>query len=310
MELIILKNKKIDKQKYDTSIRESLNGTVYAASWYLDTIFPDWQLITTPDYSFVMPLTLKRKYGIACVLQPILCQQLGIFSKEKITQEVIDLFLSKISAPYCHIHLNAGNQTQLNQSDLRANYVLNLNEDYEIIKNNYRKDTKDRLKKIEKNNLLIDKELDTQTVLKLVKKSSPVYGMNNLKIYESLKKIVTKAEEKGLLLSRGVKDKVSDDLIAVTFFIRWENTIYYICSYSSEEGKKRDAIRFLFDDLIKEFSGKNKILDFEGSVIQSIALFYISFGAKAVPYPVYHRNCFFRFIKMGRKYPAKPLILT
>jgi hypothetical protein len=45
------------------------------------------------------------------------------------------------------------------------------------------------------------------------------------------------------------------------------------------------ANHFLLDRMIKEFSGQQLVLDFEGSQIAGIAEFYRQFGSTPEPYP-------------------------
>jgi uncharacterized Fe-S cluster-containing protein len=47
----------------------------------------------------------------------------------------------------------------------------------------------------------------------------------------------------------------------------------------TDEGKKYGATHILIDEVLKEFSNKNIIFDFEGSDIKSVAYFYSKFGS-------------------------------
>ena len=57
-----LKHDKIDKVKWDNCISRSVNGHIYARSWYLNIVSPDWDALIEGDYEAVMPLTWKRKF--------------------------------------------------------------------------------------------------------------------------------------------------------------------------------------------------------------------------------------------------------
>ena len=56
------------------------------------------------------------------------------------------------------------------------------------------------------------------------------------------------------------------------------------------DGRKPGANHFMLYEFIKEFSGQNLILDFEGSEIPSINFFYKKFGAIEQPYPFVRIN--------------------
>ena len=104
-------NDKIDKQKWDSAIDNSTSPYFYAKSWYLDKVSPRWNALIEDDYRKLMPLPVKQKWGFKYICQPILTQQLGIFSADQITQKDISHFLKSIplSIPYTRIFLNSSN---------------------------------------------------------------------------------------------------------------------------------------------------------------------------------------------------------
>src|SRR3972149_10763281 len=95
-----LKHNEIDKQKWDNCIDTCVNNIIYAYSWYLDIVCPDWNALVKNDYEYIMPLTAGKKYGIEYLYPPYFAQQLGVFSKEKISQEFVEEFLNSIPSDY------------------------------------------------------------------------------------------------------------------------------------------------------------------------------------------------------------------
>ena len=282
MKIYRFKPTEIDRKKYDQCIEEAPNGVIYALSWYLDIVAPDWELLATQDYSFVMPLPKKQKFGIPYTLQPLMCQQLGVFSRATISEEVYRCFMKKIHTAYCILQLNAGNL--FNQKELRPNYVLDIQADYETIQKQYHNNTRTDLKKTAKADLIIDNQTDYRTIIELVEQQSAHYTG---KVLEAAQKIVEKAQERNSLIVRCVRDKASSELLAGALFFRWKNRLYYLLPISTSQGKKMSAMRFLVDRFIAEFSGENYRIDFEGSAIPSVAQFYRNFGANPEWYPVF-----------------------
>jgi len=285
MKIYRFKQAEIDKEDYDQCIWEAPNGVIYAMSWYLDIATPDWELLATSDYSFVMPLPKKQKFGIPYVLQPLLCQQLGIFSRDTVSEEVYRRFMKKIPAAYCVLQLNAGNL--FNQKELRPNYVLDIGADYETIQKQYHNNTRVDLKKADKTHLIIDTQTDYRAIIELVEQQSLHYTG---KILDVAQKTVEKAAERNSLIVRCVRDKATSELLAGVLFFQWKNRLYYLLPVSSPQGKKRSAMRFLVDRFIAEFAGENYCIDFEGSAIPSVAQFYQNFGAKPEWYPVFRKK--------------------
>jgi hypothetical protein len=284
MQLNRIPHRQIDKKKYDACITQARNGTLYASSWYLDIAAPEWQLLATPDYSFVMPLPLKRKYGLPYILPPLFCQQLGLFSPEKITQNLLNDFLKKIPTVYCLLQLNAGNLFERKDFQLRLNYLLDISPNYKEIKNRYHGNTSRNLKKTAKNRLEIDQTPSLENLLEILAKHSNHYTGQ---AFETVEKLVKEADIRNQLRIRCVRKEETGEILAGVFFFGWKNRFYYLLPVSSPEGKKLHAMRFLIDRFIAELAGNNYIIDFEGSTNPSVAQFYQNFGAVAEIYPVY-----------------------
>src|ERR1700692_3437990 len=75
-----LKHNAIDKRRWDEAIDRAFNGMIYAKSWYLDIVSPQWDALVSDDYRAVMPLTWRRKFGVYYLYQPFFTQQLGVFT--------------------------------------------------------------------------------------------------------------------------------------------------------------------------------------------------------------------------------------
>ena len=74
----------INTTLWDASINASTNGLIYATSAYLDAMCnQQWCALVNDDYSTIMPLPNRRKYGINYIYQPAMTQQCGIFSTQK-----------------------------------------------------------------------------------------------------------------------------------------------------------------------------------------------------------------------------------
>ena len=93
-----LRHTEIDRTRWDLCIENASFETLYPYSWYLDLVSNDWEGLVKGDYEMVMPLTRTKKFGFNFLLQPILAQQLGIFSKNQPdSSEIID-FIEAVEA--------------------------------------------------------------------------------------------------------------------------------------------------------------------------------------------------------------------
>lgn len=77
----LINRKLLDTAAWDTFVARSPQGSLYANSWYMDALIPGWQALVVckgDAWQAVMPLGIRRKYGISYALQPSFCQYLGV----------------------------------------------------------------------------------------------------------------------------------------------------------------------------------------------------------------------------------------
>ena len=142
MKISYLPQDKIDKAKWDHCIDTASNGLIYAYSFYLDTMSKNWDALILDDYSFVMPLTWNKKFGVYYLYQPFFAASLGIFG-DNISPEIIKAFLDNIPEKfkYWDFYLNKENVFPVAGYEIyeRRNYILNLKKNHENLQASYSK---------------------------------------------------------------------------------------------------------------------------------------------------------------------------
>ena len=278
MQIQHLRHSEIDFERWDVIIAQSKNQLGYAYSWYLDIVSPGWEALVSNNYEFVMPLPVKRKFGIPYIVQPILTQQLGVFSALETTHEIIQFFIKKIPYYSYEINLNEGN---FNKNIIPLpNYVLNLNESYESIAKRYSKNTIRNIVKTQKEGLVLRNNLNIIDFIDFYNSVDKKFISINSGV---LKKLLERAIEKKAINLMAVENK-NNEIIAALCLFQTGNRLVYLLPISNHEGKKSSAMFMLVDYLIKSRAQSNLNLDFEGSLIDGIARFYKGFGAKNHPY--------------------------
>jgi hypothetical protein len=283
-----LTNEHIDRRKWDECIARSFNGIVYAYSWYLDIVSPQWDALIKDDYKSIMPLTWRKKYRIKYLYQPFFTQQLGVFSIEKSNADLVNKFLEAIPKQFKFVEINLNTFNHFNASNFSTKsnltHELDLIESYENIAKNYSDNLKRNLKKAQNNKL--------QTVF--VNQSAPVINLfrenrgaslSNLKErdYKTLTTLMIQAIQRGKAQILNVVNE-HNKLCAGAFFIESNNKVIFLFSGLSKDGKNWNAMSFLIDSFIRQNAGKNITLDFEGSNDENLARFYKSFGSKQCIY--------------------------
>jgi len=277
-----LQHYEIDRIAWDNCIENSQQGLIYGLSWYLDLVSPGWCALAENDYEAVMPLPVKKKFGINYIIQPVYAQQLGIFSATQVSAEKVSEFISAIPDKYkfLAVNLNFANHFVSGDFKLRsnANYELSLEPDYDYLYRTFSSNTQRNIQKAVGLNINFEGTADELIELKT---ENTAKGRRRLPA-EYIKKFVSVFLEngKGFICKASVDDKPC----AAVFFIYHNKRIYYLIPVSNPTGKEKKAMFAIIDLLIQKFAGSNLVLDFEGSNIPGLARFFEGFAAENVNY--------------------------
>jgi len=277
-----LKHTEIDFDKYDACVKKANNYRVYALSWYLNTVTnKDWEILILDDYKAVMPLPysrIKRKFLKRLIVQPMFCQQLGVFSMVELNVAIFNQFLKvfKVLKSYTY-NFNSDNTDYLTSDFIpRNNFELNLETSYEQIQKKYSKNLKRNLKKSLKNVLSVTNNV-TMDAFILMKDFNKKHSIKS-KQYKVMRDLVAKLISENFGTFYAVKKET--DIIAIAFFVETNDRLIHLFSTNTTLGKQVGAIPFLFDSIIKKNANQNCVFDFEGSMIEGVAQFFKSFGAE------------------------------
>ncbi len=283
-----LKQHEIDKIKWDACINSAGNGLVYAYSFYLDHMADNWDALVMNDYEMVMPLPWRRKYGFHYLYQPFLVAQLGLFGN-RITPSILQLFLAAIPSRFrlWEFPLNHSNLYPVDGFALyeRANYILPLQRSYEDIYQNYRENLRRNLRKSEQ----YGSHSGTVSIDDVMSLSKEFNGEGHTRELERFNILYQELAQKKMASCYGIFSK-NDELLASAAFLFSHKRAYYLLVGNHPNGRTLGASHALIDHFIKEHSGKELVLDFEGSDIRNLAFFYSSFGAQEEKYAAIKRN--------------------
>lgn len=301
-----LTNRQIDKIKWDKCIDKADNGLVYAYSFYLDHMAKHWDALILSkgfhpenEYEMVMPLTWNSKYGVNYLYQPFLTAQLGIFGRQ-VTEQQVSHFIHAIPSSFrlIEISLNGGNiqGVPTRFSDNRSNYVLDLQKSYEELYKNYKENIRRNIKKAMRFGCSVQKDFDVEKVIELALEQMKEYSRESGENVDRFRKLYKYLHAKQMATTYGIASAKNELLSSCVFFFS-HNRAYYILVGNHPKGKTVGASHALIDAFIKDHAGKNlptgqagMLLDFEGSDIPNLALFYSSFGAVEEVYPALKIN--------------------
>jgi hypothetical protein len=291
MQIRFIKNADINKKKWDACISNAANGLIYGYSWYLDITSKHWDGLVLNDYEAVMPLTWNRKYGFYYLYQPFFCQSLGVFGNN-ITADLLKAFLEAIPSKFkfWDIYLNRGNVFKVSGYGLhlRSNYVLDLDKPFEKLAASFNSKHQASIKRAKKEGCIAKKDIPLADVLALAKKQSEKYSPIKESDYQNLSNIYQHLHKKGNAITYGVYKK--DELLASGVWLFSHKRIYYVLAGNRPEGRTSGASHFLISEVIREYSGKDMLFDFEGSNVPGIATFFKRFGAVEEKYSAIRLN--------------------
>jgi len=298
-----IERKDLNVVKYNNCITNSFASRVYAFSWYLDIVTDNWAVLVLDDYNAVMPIPWRKKFAITYVYPPFWLLELGVFSSdEKLNTKP---FFSYLLDNFKFV------ETRLNTDikvDNTAKYflpktmqVLPLKDHYKAIFKNYRKDRRKDVNKANKLDLVEKWNDKPETLITLFKNNVGKRTSNIVaKDYTVLLKLIETCIDKkvGEILSIYNKE---NKLVAAGFFLKHNKTITILVSSTDFNDRKNGANTFLIDRAIYKYEKNFSIFNFGGSSMQSIAKYFLSFGAISLNYTQIKYNKLPFLLKLFKK---------
>ena len=287
-----LRRNQVDTGKWDQCIDKCPNGLIYAYSFYLDHLAPDWSALVLGDYEAVMPLPLRTKWGVQYIYKPALVASLGVFG-QSLTRELVQQFIQAIPPAIKLIDtcLNVGN-IFLNPPEfhkLHSNFILPLQLPYEQLYSGYRENIKRNIKRAQKLNNSYSTEIGVEEVLRLARMQPDRSSHVTETDYANFTRLYHFLHQQKKAVACGVYTP-ANELVASCVYFFSHNRAYYILVGNHPNGRTQGASHFLIDRFIHDNAGTGLLLDFEGGDFRNLAFFYSSFGAQLEIYPALYVN--------------------
>jgi hypothetical protein len=321
-EPILLARHQINDEAWNTLIANARHSVPYAYTWYLDCVSPDWQALVSVEsgelmvdstrvsdhrgtssfeYSMVMPLPVRKKWGMSVVQQPLFCQYLGLFSANDISEEEVALFLESLNRHFSYIsvydfhpaHTGILRKVLPGYSDFevqeKATHWLNLEKPYSELAGKYSADRKNNLKKSRRYPWVGQESTDVEPLISLFKEHHADQIQNvQESAYVLLRNLTRILLEKHL--ARIEYASLQGTLHAGVMIIETHKLGIYIFNAADAVGRMGNARTFLLDAYLRQKAESLKIFDFESPEVASIAQFYESFGAERQEFCSINKN--------------------
>jgi hypothetical protein len=284
--------KEINSQKWDNCIQQSFNGTIYAYSWYLDTMADQWDALVLNNYEAVMPLPWRKKYGIYYLYQPAFLQRLGIFRKEKLTAEIKEYFFRSIPSRFRYWNLNIDKSCAPQQPNIylheKVNYILDLSVSYQTIYTSYSRLAKRMIRNV--NSYSILENFPTEKAIAFYRKIyEPIIPDLADNDYKKLSALCNAGISANAVLSYAVVN-AENQLLAISILFKDEKAIYNVFGGLDKTVENNSALYCLLNHIFEKYANTCKLFDFEGSEIPGVAYVFEKFGAQKEFYYNLHYN--------------------
>ena len=278
-----LQRKQINEDRWNQLIESSEYTQVFFTTWYLDACYSDWSALVLDDYQAIFPIAENSKLGIKYIFQPIFNRYSGVITKDHLPQQIEEDFLNQLSQnsryfDFC-LHEQITRIPEAYKTEEKKYQQLDLRSPYAELEKSYSENLRRNLKKANKAGLQLNRRYSGHEVVKQFKiHQRAVSELFTDEQYETLRHLMESAEKNTKTYCYATMDS-KGEIQAGAFFIEYHQRILYLKGFTTPEGKKTGAMHYLFDQLIRENAGQNRMLDFGGSNIKSIANFFHQFGS-------------------------------
>jgi hypothetical protein len=293
-----LSHTEINRQHWDALITEAPSGLIYALSWYLDIVSPGWEALVKQEggrYVAVLPLPVRRKFGLRYLQQPLFTQQLGLVQLAPPTTADWAQVGSLLTKKFSYISKYAFNRHNATLASpatlgmggvLSRTYHLSLRASYAALWEGYRPERRRHLRKAQVYKLVVEPSANIDLLLRIFDENTAhrLTGvLGEAYEYPMLRRLYRAASQAGLGTLWQVRTP-QGEVLAMMFLLHYKRDIIYLFNSSTKAGKEMGAVSVMIDEFLRQHAEQDLCFDFESPGVPSLERFYGSFGSVAVPY--------------------------
>ena len=278
----------IDDKKWDACIMNSINGKLYAYSWYLNLVCDTWDALVDGDYEQVFPLPFRERAGIRYIFMPPFTQQLGLFSRQHITPDKVNAFIQAIPKEFKLVDLNLNTLNKVDEgypAISNRNFELDLIRSYEQLRSGFSENIRRNIRKGEDAGMELIENVAPAELIRLFRENRGrelrTYGDTD---YALLERLIHALLHRGMA-SISAATVSENKLLAAAVIAELPHQSVFLFSATERRDNNHGALAWLIDSYIRKNSPGQRVLDFEGSNDPGLARFYAGFGATETTYP-------------------------
>lgn len=262
-EIKYLTNSEIDKQKWDFCIKNSFNTSIEVFSWYLDAVCDSWDGLVQNDYMRVMPLPVSTKFGLKIVDRPQFLNNTGVFSIGKLNETITSEFINAIPSniKFFRIALNRFNKFYAKNCKISKHFSFSVDliQSYPELHNKYAVSFQEKIASAETHKLIIQRKLPISEYIQFLSTIDKQYSSESEQI--KFKTFLEVLLNHRVLEIRGIYNG-SDEPLCMLALMSHMNSVSVISLDCSPKGISYNADVLLIDECVREFAGRNLVMDF------------------------------------------------
>ncbi|WP_051882215.1 hypothetical protein [Chryseobacterium soli] len=273
-----LKYHEIDFVKYQKTLSGACQLSDFAQKEFLNIVAgKNWGLLVYGDYEAVMPVAWSNNFGIKIVQMPILCHQLGVFSKEdniEINHQFYLFLMENFAISYYAFNKDNGFPIDLQQKKsykIAKNTYENVKKNYHIHRRRNVRHTADIKEFADFKKNIIPGEKIEDFFLENIK------GIKSLSLRKKYWNVIKKLIEAGFF--RTCQLTYKDELKSFAGIYSSKQANYLSIFISTVKLENKNIPSIIIDDELQH-SIADKDFDFMGSNVPNVAAFNERFGAE------------------------------
>ena len=290
-----LRHADIDKAEWDRKLLVCPNKLWYAQSHVLNIASPGWDALVDEVSGGMMPLTWRKKFGVAYLFQPFGLQQLGVFSPLAITRAVSSEFIAAIPEDFKLVEIGLNQHMPVLpvpgwSATEHPDQLIDLSAGIAAVRANYASGHQRNLRTVAEGEAATAKPMTAEAFCGLFQRTTA----------QRFKGIDARGLRSLLPLLRAGRDRAEVDIIGIgdehgnwragAAFVHWQGRSILLKSAADEVGRDMHAMFRLVDDGLERACERSSIMDFAGSEHPGTARFYKGFGATPAVYLRLSRN--------------------
>lgn len=304
-----------EKERYRNLCKTEKTIPIFSRDWWMDAVCGEdnWNVILVEDNGQIiasLPYYIKKKYGLRLITQPPLTQTNGLWIKYPDDQrsskrhfyekEIMNKIIDKLENLNVDLYSQNFHYSFTNwqpfywrgfQQTTRYTFVIDNMCNLDAVFNNFSKSVRRNIRKAAQKAYIYSSD----NIYKFYEINKFVFNRQGLNIPYSLNFLVNL--DKACAKNKSRKIFFAEDRrgnVCSAIYIVWDDmSSYLLMSGSNPEFRDKNFKAILVWEAMKFISDSLSIFDFEGSMIQNIAEYNISFGATQKPY--------FQITKMSRR---------